>query len=74
MFELLDLLPIMKASDALTDVAEIVINRAFELAWAYLVERHGWPCDSEGREIDRSLAVVAYGKLGGIRAGLRLGS
>ena len=68
-FELLDLLPIMKASDALTDIAEIVINRAFELAWAYLTERHGIPCDSDGKEVDRPMAVVAYGKLGGIELG-----
>ncbi|HKI74831.1 MAG TPA: bifunctional [glutamate--ammonia ligase]-adenylyl-L-tyrosine phosphorylase/[glutamate--ammonia-ligase] adenylyltransferase, partial [Pseudomonadales bacterium] len=35
-FELLDLLPIMKASDALTDIAEIILQRSFELAWQYL--------------------------------------
>lgn len=68
-FELLDLLPVMKASDALTEIAEIVINRAFELAWAYLVQRHGTPLDRDGNEIDRAFGVIAYGKLGGIELG-----
>ncbi len=68
-FELLELLPIMKASDALTDIAELVINRAFELAWAYLTDRHGSPCDVDGNKVDNGFAVVAYGKLGGIELG-----
>lgn len=68
-FELLDLLPIMKASDALTDIAEIVLQRAFELAWRHNVERHGEPCDEEGTPLDHAFAMVAYGKLGGIELG-----
>lgn len=68
-FELLDLLPIMKASDALTDVAEIVLDRAFELAWNYLADRHGEPCRVDGEPVGRSFAIVAYGKLGGIELG-----
>lgn len=68
-FELLDLLPIMKASDALTDIAEIVLQRSFELAWNYLVERHGEPCDKDGKSEGKSFAMVAYGKLGGIELG-----
>lgn len=68
-FEILGLLPTMRASDALTDIAEIAIGRAFELAWGYLVERHGAPCDESGKELDRAFAVIAYGKLGGIELG-----
>ncbi len=68
-FELLDLQPLMKASDALTNIAELVLNRAFELAWAYLVERHGSPCSSDGIDFGESFAIVAYGKLGGIELG-----
>ena len=68
-FELLGLLPIMKASDALTDIAEIVLQRAFDLAWQYLVQRHGEPCDQAGKNQGVSFAMVAYGKLGGIELG-----
>ncbi len=68
-FQLLGLMPVMKASDALTDIAEIVISRSFELAWSYLTERHGVPCDADGVEIDPAFAVIAYGKLGGIELG-----
>lgn len=68
-FELLDLLPLMKASDALTDIAELVLDRAFELAWRYLAERHGEPCDRSGSPVGQSFAVIAYGKLGGIELG-----
>lgn len=68
-FELLELLPLMKASDALTHIAELVLNRAFELAWTYLVERHGSPCSRDGEDFGESFAIVAYGKLGGIELG-----
>lgn len=68
-FELLDLLPLMKASDALTYIAEIVLHRAFEVAWGYLADRHGEPCDRDGTPVGRSFAVIAYGKLGGIELG-----
>ncbi|MDH3441375.1 MAG: bifunctional [glutamate--ammonia ligase]-adenylyl-L-tyrosine phosphorylase/[glutamate--ammonia-ligase] adenylyltransferase, partial [Gammaproteobacteria bacterium] len=36
-------LPIMKVSDRLTELAEIVLNRALEIAWADLVAKHGLP-------------------------------
>ncbi|MEX0943027.1 MAG: bifunctional [glutamate--ammonia ligase]-adenylyl-L-tyrosine phosphorylase/[glutamate--ammonia-ligase] adenylyltransferase [Pseudomonadales bacterium] len=68
-FELLDLLSLMKASDALTDIAEIVLDKAFRLAWTYLVDRHGEPLDQSGSPVGQSFAIVAYGKLGGVELG-----
>jgi [glutamine synthetase] adenylyltransferase / [glutamine synthetase]-adenylyl-L-tyrosine phosphorylase len=64
-FELLDLLPVMKASDALTIIAEIVLQRAYELAWNQLILKHGSPRGGDESEVAR-FAIVAYGKLGGI--------
>jgi len=64
--ELLDKLTVMKASDYLTNTAEIVLDRAVDLAFDYLVERHGEPCDRSGQSQGRCFAVIAYGKLGGI--------
>lgn len=68
-FELLDLLPLMKASDALTDIAEITLEKAVQIAWEYLSERHGEPLHNNQRSDDRHFAIISYGKLGGIELG-----
>lgn len=68
-FELLDLLPLMKASDALTDIAEIALEKAVQIAWEYLSDRHGEPLQHNERSADRHFAVISYGKLGGIELG-----
>jgi glutamate-ammonia-ligase adenylyltransferase len=60
--ELLGLLPIMKASDALTVIAEIVLQRSIDLAWRYLEQKHGSP----SKDAERKFVTIAYGKLGGI--------
>jgi glutamate-ammonia-ligase adenylyltransferase len=64
-FELLDLLPVMKASDALTFIAEIVLQKAYELAWNQLVLKHGSPRGGDESGVAR-FAIAAYGKLGGV--------
>jgi glutamate-ammonia-ligase adenylyltransferase len=60
-------LPIMKASDRLTDLAELVLRVALDTAYADLVEKHGEPVCLEG-DVRRvaGFGVIAYGKLGGI--------
>ena len=61
-------LPLMKVSDRLTAIAELVLAKALEVARQQLVQRHGVPrCGTEQREA--GFAVVAYGKLGGIELG-----
>jgi glutamate-ammonia-ligase adenylyltransferase len=63
-------LPLMKVSDRLTDIAEIVTNLSLELAKAELVAKHGIPMHGESGELSESgLVVVAYGKLGGLELG-----
>jgi glutamate-ammonia-ligase adenylyltransferase len=64
-FELLGLLPVMKASDALTIIAEIVLQKAYQLAWHQLKLKHGLPQGAEDMT-PAKFAIVAYGKLGGI--------
>lgn len=60
-------LPLMKVSDRLTDVAELVIQAALDMAEAHLVERHGEPrCGQERRA---RFLVVGYGKFGGLELG-----
>ena len=65
-------LPIMKVSDRLTELAELVIAKALELAEQDLAVRHGRPvfvADDE-RHI-AGLGVIAYGKLGGLELSYR---
>ncbi|MEJ2440473.1 MAG: bifunctional [glutamate--ammonia ligase]-adenylyl-L-tyrosine phosphorylase/[glutamate--ammonia-ligase] adenylyltransferase [Gammaproteobacteria bacterium] len=63
-------LPLMKVSDHLSWIAEVVLERTFDLAWHHLVARHGRPiCTSDGEICDTGFAVVAYGKLGGLELG-----
>jgi glutamate-ammonia-ligase adenylyltransferase len=54
-----DNLPIMRVSDCLTELAEIVLEYALKLAWRDLIAIHGSP-DTAG------FGIVAYGKLGGL--------
>jgi glutamate-ammonia-ligase adenylyltransferase len=64
-------LPLMKVSDRLTDIAELIVQEALSLAWAQITERHGEPrCEgSDGAARTASMIVVAYGKLGGLELG-----
>jgi glutamate-ammonia-ligase adenylyltransferase len=68
--DLSGVLPLMKVSDRLTDIAELVLEAALQLAWSELVPRHGTPgCDEgQGRRPAR-FAIVGYGKLGGLELG-----
>jgi glutamate-ammonia-ligase adenylyltransferase len=62
--------PLMVVSDHLTEIAEVVLAKVLELAYAHLISRHGRPqCRVEGKIIEPGFAVVGYGKLGGIELG-----
>ncbi len=60
-------LPIMKISDALTELAETVLNRALDFAWQELTRDHGVPeYEENGCRKAAGFGVIGYGKLGGI--------
>lgn len=59
--EVTDVLPLMKVSDNLTWLAEVIVEEVVSLAWAQMRRRHGNP---GGERAD--FIVVGYGKLGGI--------
>ena len=60
-------LPIMKVSDGLTWLAEVVLDETLRTAWADLVQRHGVPMYTiDGEQHEAGFGVLAYGKLGGI--------
>jgi glutamate-ammonia-ligase adenylyltransferase len=63
-------LPIMKVSDRLTDVAELIVERAMELGWRQMTQQFGVPMCGEGagRRPVR-IAAAGYGKLGGMELG-----
>jgi glutamate-ammonia-ligase adenylyltransferase len=68
--DLLARLPVMQVSDRLTDVAELIIERALNLTWQHLTPTLGVPMCGEGaaRRAVR-LCVVGYGKLAGMELG-----
>jgi glutamate-ammonia-ligase adenylyltransferase len=62
-------LPLMKVSDYLTWIAEVVLEHVVDVAFANLVSRHGYPGREDGTTGDKDFAIVGYGKLGGIELG-----
>lgn len=63
-------LPVMRVSDRLTEVAELIVEQTLSLAWQHLTQRLGTPMCGEGasRRAVR-IAVIGYGKLGGLELG-----
>lgn len=71
--DIADALPLMKVSDHLSWIAEVILDEALEQAWRHLVSRHGRPVckleEGEGSLCDKGFAVIGYGKLGGYELG-----
>jgi glutamate-ammonia-ligase adenylyltransferase len=67
--ELKGTLPLMKVSDYLTWIAEVVLDHVVDVAFANLVARHGHPQRADGSACDTDFAIIGYGKLGGIELG-----
>ena len=68
--DLLAGLPVMKVSDRLTDLAELILEQALQLAWQQLTPKLGVPMCGEAEERRPvRIAVIGYGKLGGIELG-----
>ncbi|WP_417226794.1 bifunctional [glutamate--ammonia ligase]-adenylyl-L-tyrosine phosphorylase/[glutamate--ammonia-ligase] adenylyltransferase [Amphritea sp.] len=59
-------LPLMKVSDYLTWLAEVILDVVLDIAWRQLSEKHGVPLKSPGIACDPDFIIVGYGKLGGI--------
>ena len=71
-------LPLMKVSDKLTFIAEVILEQALAMAWQDLVAKHGRPAREVGGErrcfgeeglADCGFVILGYGKLGGIELG-----
>ncbi|TVR63647.1 MAG: bifunctional [glutamate--ammonia ligase]-adenylyl-L-tyrosine phosphorylase/[glutamate--ammonia-ligase] adenylyltransferase [Candidatus Competibacteraceae bacterium] len=60
-------MPLMIVSDHLTEIAETLLRKVLELAWADLLPKFGIPgCVVDGVPRAAQFAILAYGKLGGI--------
>ena len=59
-------LPLMKVSDKLTFIAEVILEQVLVVAWADLTAKYGEP---QRESDDTGFAVFGYGKLGGIELG-----
>jgi len=64
-------LPLMKVSDRLTDIAELIVQCCMDLAWQQMTHTYGVPyCgEQEARTRPVRVAVAAYGKMGGLELG-----
>ena len=60
--------PLMIVSDALTEIAEVILARALLLAWRNMADRYGVPAGAS-RDRVSGFSVIAFGKLGGIELG-----
>jgi glutamate-ammonia-ligase adenylyltransferase len=68
--DITDVLPLMRVSDYLSDIAEILLETVVGLCWEHLVAKHGRPqCAGADGQRGRGFAVLAYGKLGGLELG-----
>jgi glutamate-ammonia-ligase adenylyltransferase len=65
-----NVLPLMRVSDHLTAIAEVVLREVLGRVWQHLTARHGRPrCTVADARREAGFAVIAYGKLGGIELG-----
>lgn len=63
-------LPLMRVSDHLSDLAEIILEKVVSICWRNLVQRYGTPsCHLKNSTCERGFAVIGYGKLGGLELG-----
>ncbi|MCL6415586.1 bifunctional [glutamate--ammonia ligase]-adenylyl-L-tyrosine phosphorylase/[glutamate--ammonia-ligase] adenylyltransferase [Aestuariirhabdus sp. Z084] len=67
--EIAGTLPLMKVSDYLTWIAEVVVCEVVEIAWSNMVARYGQPQSAAGEPAPRDFIVIGYGKVGGIELG-----
>ena len=63
-------LPVMRVSDRLTDIAELIVERAMQLSWQQITAQYGTPLCDEGNGLrEVRVAAAGYGKLGGMELG-----
>jgi glutamate-ammonia-ligase adenylyltransferase len=70
MADLTGKIPLMRVSDYLTEIAEIIVEQAMQLGWAQMTAQFGVPrCVDSGARRVVKICAVGYGKLGGFELG-----
>ena len=70
MADLTGKIPLMRVSDYLTEIAEIIVEQAMRLGWKQITAQFGVPMSGLGAERRAvKLCAVGYGKLGGNELG-----
>lgn len=64
--EITGALPLMKVSDYLSWLAEVILQYVLQLCWREMTSKHGYP---DANSQDPRFIIVGYGKLGGIELG-----
>ncbi|WP_419812563.1 bifunctional [glutamate--ammonia ligase]-adenylyl-L-tyrosine phosphorylase/[glutamate--ammonia-ligase] adenylyltransferase [Bacterioplanoides sp.] len=65
--EVMDALPLMKVSDYLTYLAEVVVDKVMWLSWQQMVAKYGYPTNADKEPVtEPEFAVIGYGKVGGL--------
>jgi len=65
--EVMGVLPLMRVSDYLSWLAEVMLEQVLAIAWRDMTGRYGLPGNADGQT--PGLLIVGYGKLGGIELG-----
>lgn len=67
--DIMDALPLMRVSDHLTWIAEVVLEKILDNAWGELVAKYGEPQAGRVNRKIAEFAIIGYGKLGGLEMG-----
>jgi glutamate-ammonia-ligase adenylyltransferase len=67
--EVTERLPLMKVSDYLTFLAEVILDHALAVAWHTMTGKYGFPTNDRSETGDLSFIIIGYGKLGGLELG-----
>jgi len=68
--EIAGVLNVFEVSDQLTNIAEVLLDKVMDLAWGWMLAKHGKPlCKVDGETHHPSMGIVAYGKMGGRELG-----
>ena len=67
--DITEILPVMKVSDHLTWLAEVLLEQVLQQSWHYLTKKHGFPVSQGGTAYTPQLAIIGYGKSGGWELG-----
>ncbi|MBS54345.1 MAG: bifunctional [glutamate--ammonia ligase]-adenylyl-L-tyrosine phosphorylase/[glutamate--ammonia-ligase] adenylyltransferase [Oceanospirillaceae bacterium] len=65
--EVMEALPLMRISDYLTWLAEVILEKVTELAWQQCVHKYGYPRTRDKEVVtEPEFVVIGYGKVGGL--------